>query len=90
MLLNRRGDRLSVRGASGIIRSLAADSGRDDHAITAHTGRYTFGTRLVRQGHDLVVVAELLGHARLDQTRRYSLPTQADCQQAINSLLTDY
>jgi hypothetical protein len=44
---------------------------------------------LVREGHDLVVVAELLGHARLDQTRRYSLPTQADRQRAINSLLTD-
>ncbi|MGH3538033.1 MAG: tyrosine-type recombinase/integrase [Pseudonocardiaceae bacterium] len=51
--------------------------------------RHPFGTRLVRQGHDLVVVAELLGHARLDQTRRYSLPTQADRQRAINSLLTD-
>jgi hypothetical protein len=31
----------------------------------------------------------LLGHARLDQTRRYSLPTQADRQRAINGLLTD-
>ncbi len=54
-----------------------------------HHYRHTFGTRLVREGHDLVVVAELLGHARLDQTRRYSLPTQADRQRAINSLLTD-
>ena len=58
------------------------------HTATADTSR-SFGTRLVREGHDLVVVAELLGHARLDQTRRYSLPTQADRQRAINSLLTD-
>jgi integrase/recombinase XerC len=60
----------------------------ESHTTTADT-RHTFGTRLVREGHDLVVVAELLGHARLDQTRRYSLPTQADRQHAINSLLTD-
>jgi hypothetical protein len=31
----------------------------------------------------------MLGHARLDQTRRYSLPTQSDRQRAINSILTD-
>jgi len=42
-----------------------------------------------RQGHDLVLVAELMGHKRLDQTRRYSLPTQADRERAIASLPTD-
>lgn len=42
-----------------------------------------------REGYDLVLVAELMGHARLDQVRRYSLPTQADRQRAIDSLLTD-
>ena len=45
--------------------------------------------RSLRKGHGLVVVAELLGYARLDQMRRYSLPTQADRQCAINSLLTN-
>lgn len=36
-----------------------------------------------------VLVAELMGHKRLDQTRRYSLPTQADRERAIASLPTD-
>ena len=51
-----------------------------------------FGTLPVtsfRQGHDLVLVAELLGHARLDTVRAYSLPTDTDRQNAINGLLTD-
>jgi integrase/recombinase XerC len=43
-----------------------------------------------RQGHDLVLVAELMGHKRLDQTRRYSLPTQADRERAIGSLPSDH
>src|SRR5687768_1796591 len=32
------------------------------------------------------VVAELLGHARLDQTRRYTLPTSADRRRAVEIL----
>jgi site-specific recombinase XerD len=88
LLLNRRGGRLSARAADQILGAIAKDAKIDE--FTPHVLRHTFGTRLVRQGHDLVVVAELLGHARLDQTRRYSLPTQIDRQRAINSLLTDY
>jgi hypothetical protein len=30
-----------------------------------------------------------MGHARLDQTRRYSLPTRADRERAINSIPID-
>lgn len=39
--------------------------------------------------HDLVLVAELMGHARVETTRGYSLPTDADRQSAIDSLPTD-
>ena len=87
LLLNRRGGRLSARAADQILGTIAQDAKIED--FTPHVLRHTFGTDLVRKGHDLVVVAELLGHARLDQTRRYSLPTHADRQRAINSLLTD-
>jgi integrase len=39
--------------------------------------RHTFGIRLVREGHDPVLVVELMGHARIETTRGYSLPTDA-------------
>lgn len=56
--------------------------GLDDHA-TAHVLRPTFATRLVRGGTDLVVVADMLGHASLDQIRRYTQPTAADRRDAL-------
>ena len=49
--------------------------------------RHTFGTRLVRGGYDLVLVAELMGHARILTTRGYA--TADDAQAAINSLPAD-
>ena len=71
-----------------------ADDFADEAGLRAdftggHVLRHTFGTRLVREGHDLVLVAELMGHARLETTRSYSLPTEADREAAVNSLLTD-
>lgn len=45
---------------------------------------------MVRGGHDLVVVAELAGHRRLETTRRYSLPSEADRQAAVDGLEVDF
>ncbi len=88
LLLNRRGARLSVRGASNIIQSIASNAGLGD-GITAHVGRHTFATTPVRGGTDLVVAADLLGHARLDTVRAYTRPTGDDRTKALNLLPTD-
>jgi integrase/recombinase XerC len=43
------------------------------------------------RGHtDLVIVAELLGHARLETTRAYSRPTQQDAIDALHLLDVDH
>jgi site-specific recombinase XerD len=89
LLLNHRGKRLSPRGARDILTAIADDAGVDPD-FTSHTLRHTFATNLVRDGHDLVLVADLLGHQRLETTRGYSLPTAEDRQRAINSLPTDH
>jgi site-specific recombinase XerD len=51
---------------------------------------HSFCTNLVRAGHDLILVAELAGHRCLDTTRRYSLPSAADKQAAIDAIAVDY
>jgi len=52
-------------------------------ALSPHALRHTCLTALVRQGTDLVLVAELAGHRRVDTTRRYSLPSEADRRMAM-------
>ena len=89
LLLNRRGQRLSVRGASDIIRAISADANLDEEHITAHVGRHTFATTLIRGGTDLVAVADMLGQARLDTVRPYTHPSAADRERALNLLPYD-
>jgi site-specific recombinase XerD len=90
LFLNQRGGRLSVKGAHDIITTIAATAGLEDDDITAHVLRHTFATRLVRGRSDLVIVAELLGHARLETTRAYSRPTQQDAIDALQLLDVDH
>ena len=87
LLLNRRGGRLPVRGASNIIQSIASNAGLGD-GITAHVGRHTFATSF-RGGTDLVVVADLPGQARLDTVRACTRPSEDDRTKAVNLLPTD-
>jgi len=87
LFVSRKGARLSTRALDLVIRALAGDAGL---ALSAHTLRHTCLTRLVRGGADVVLVAEIAGHRRLETTRRYSLPSQADRQAAVERLKLDY
>ena len=87
LFVSRKGARLSTRALDLVIRALARDAGL---VLSAHTLRHTCLTRLVRGGADVVLVAELAGHRRLETTRRYSLPSQADRQDAMERLRVEY
>lgn len=84
--LSRSGGRMTPRGIDFVIRGLAAEAGLE---LSAHVLRHTFVTRLMRSGSDVVLVAELAGHKRLDTTRRYSLPSQADRDAAVEAVVLD-
>ena len=85
--LSRLGTRLSVRAVGHIIERIAADTGLE--GLSSHVLRHTFVTNLVRSGADVVLIAELAGHRRLDTTRRYSLPSETDRADAVESILVE-
>lgn len=93
LFLNRRGGRLSARAVDQLLDALAADADLVDDdgkaVASAHTLRHTFGTNLLRSGVDIVTVAELMGHRRLDTTRLYTLPTERDLEDAVARLPSD-
>ena len=91
LFLNRRGGRLSTRSAYTVLRAIAEAAnlpvGREE-VFTPHVLRHTAGTTMTREGTDIVIVAELLGHS-VETARRYSLPTLEDRRKAIERLTVD-
>jgi integrase/recombinase XerC len=82
LFVNYRGKRLTTRGIHNIVviyaRLLTGNAG-----VHPHTMRHAYATHLLSDGADLRAIQELLGHARLSTTQKYT-------QVALSDLMAVY
>jgi integrase/recombinase XerD len=72
LFLNARGGPLTRAGAFLILRRLAERAGLEPERVHPHLLRHSFATHLLEGGADLRSVQEMLGHADLGTTERYT------------------
>jgi integrase/recombinase XerD len=72
LFLNARGGPLTRAGAFLVLRRLAEKAGLEPGRVHPHLLRHSFATHLLEGGADLRSVQEMLGHADLGTTERYT------------------
>ena len=83
VFLNQRGGRLSRQGAWGVVRGYAQRVGLDDR-LHPHVLRHSCATHMLEHGADVRTVQELLGHASLTTTQRYTRVTPERLRRAYD------
>lgn len=76
LLINLRGGALTTRSVGRIVKAIAIARGLSPD-VHPHTLRHAFGAHMLEEGADLRAIQELLGHARLSTTQRYTQLTSA-------------
>ncbi|WP_296325912.1 tyrosine-type recombinase/integrase [Treponema sp. UBA3813] len=71
IFVNQRGGALTTGGIRMIISRYSGSEGTKHH-VSPHAFRHTFATAMITNGADVRMVQEMLGHASISTTQRYT------------------
>lgn len=86
LFISRLGDELHSRSVYGLVKKYLNATGIKKNKMAVHSLRHTFGTSLMNNGVNIVNIQELLGHKKIETTRRYLHINSADLRKAVETL----
>jgi len=87
LFISRLGDGLHARSVYGLIKKYLKAANIKKEKVAVHSLRHTFGASLLNSGANLVVIQELMGHKKLETTRRYLHINNIDLRNAVEKLV---
>ncbi|MEI8366540.1 MAG: site-specific tyrosine recombinase XerD [Parachlamydiaceae bacterium] len=84
LFVNKRGQRIDRSTVWRMIKNYGKQAGITKN-ISPHTLRHSFATHLLDNGADLRVIQEMLGHASISTTDRYTHISRSHLQEAFDS-----
>jgi site-specific recombinase XerD len=81
LFVGQRGRGVSEQAVWYLVTKYARQAGLED--VSPHTLRHSFGKQLLDATKDLVAVAALLGHEKLETTAIYTQPSDRDLARAV-------
>ncbi len=86
LFIGQRGEPLRPQGVELLVKQYAKQAGLED--VTPHVLRHSFARQALDSGTDLVTVASVLGHQRLETTAIYTKLSERDLEKAVERLQT--
>ncbi len=87
IFLNRYGKKITTRGIASQLKKFAFNYNLDPAVIYPHSFRHRFAKSFLERYNDISLLADLMGHERIETTRIYLRKTAGEQQAIINSII---
>lgn len=84
---NQSDNRITCRGLSGRLKSLAKECGVNPDVVYPHSFRHRFAKNFLEKSSDIAFLADLMGHESIETTRIYLRKTSAEQREAVDAIV---
>lgn len=87
IFLNKQGNRITTRGISGQLKTLAKKYGIDPVVVYPHSFRHRFAKNFLERCNDIAFLADLMGHESIETTRIYLRKTATEQRTIVDEII---
>lgn len=87
IFLNHFGERITTRGIAQRLKHFAEKYGMNKNVVYPHSFRHRFAKNFLERFNDIALLADLMGHERLETTRIYLRRTASEQQKIVDEVV---